>query len=204
MDVHLKKILNATLPMLIMYQTSAPAVRQEPKASLYFPVNVGDEWNYQNFEKGFEWSIKVVGIKNIADRNYFVFVRSLGKSSYRDTSYYRVEGSKVLIHYFGQDYLLVDFNRDPAGTWDSYGVIKAAMLHAGSRVSSPVGVFNGVYEVRFEIPGSAGSERVCKYAPGVGLVEYQTSGSISRLIQARVSGRVLQSQELTSFSEEKN
>lgn len=192
--------------MLIIYQTSTPKTRPQQTATVYFPVNVGDLWTYQNFEKNFKWFIKVVGAKTIDDKKYFVFERSFEKSTYRDTSYYRIEESRVLVHHFGQDYVLVDFDRVPQDTWDSYGVIKGMVLNAGSMVSAPAGAFAKLYEVKFEIQGSAaGSEWLCKYAPGVGLVEYQTAGGTSRLIEASVKGKIFPDvQEMTSFSNEVN
>ncbi len=189
--------------MLIIYQTSTPKTRPQQTAAVYFPVNVGDQWIYQNFEKNFKWFIKVVGAKTINEKRYFVFERSFEKSTYRDTSYYRVEDSRVLIHHF---YVLVDFDRVPQHSWDSYGVIKGTVLNSGSMVSAPAGAFANLYEVKFEIQGSAsGSEWLCKYAPGVGLVEYQTTGGTSRLIEASVKGKIFSNaQEMTSFSNEMN
>lgn len=190
--------------MLIIYQTGALKAPPQPRAALYFPVKVGDFWAYQNFEKNFKWFINVVETKTINERQYFVFERRFENSTYRDSSYYRVEGSKVLVHYFGQDYVLVDFNRSPSDIWDSYGVIRGQVLHTGAMVSAPAGMFGNVYEVKFEIQG-AGSQWLCKYAPGVGLVEYQSAGGTSKLIAAKVNGKVYpDSQELTSFSNEVN
>ncbi len=191
--------------MLSVYPASALKTRQQPLAAVYFPAHVGNQWAYQNFERDFKWFLKVVGVKTINEKEYFVFERSFENSAYRDTNYYRVEGSQVLVHHFGEDYVLVDFDRVPPDSWNSYGVIRGTLLNSGSIASAPAGAFSNLYEVKFEVQDNVGSEWLCKYAPGVGMVEYRSASGTSKLIEASVKGKYFpHGQGGASFSNDVN
>ena len=65
---------------------------------------------------------------------------------------------------------------------------KGGISNTGEVVLAPAGNFTNCIEVSFDMPVTEGPERVCKYAPGVGLVEYKTADGVSKLISAKVDG----------------
>lgn len=161
----------------------------DDKSNKYFPVGEGDSWTYKSIEKNFTWIIEVVGARTINEKEYFIFKRSFENSTYSDSSFYRVdEDGKVFINYFEKDFLLIDFNLSKGAEWQSYGAFKAGISNTGEVVLAPAGNFTSCIEVSFDMPVTQGPERVCKYAPGVGLVEYNTADGLSKLISANVDG----------------
>ncbi len=161
----------------------------DAKSNQYFPVGTGDSWTYKNVGKNFTWTIEVVGGRTINEKEYFIFKRSFENNAYSDSSFYRVDdGGKVFINYFEKDFLLIDFNLGKGAEWQSYGAFKAGIPNTDEVVLVPAGNFTNCIEVLFDMPVTQGPERVCKYAPGVGLVEYKTADGLSKLISANVDG----------------
>ena len=161
----------------------------DDKSNKYFPIGKGDLWTYKNVGKNFTWTIEVVGARTINEKEYFIFKRSFENSAYSDSSFYRVgENGKVFINYFEIDFLLIDFNLGNGTEWQSYGAFKAGISNTDEVVLAPAGNFTNCIEVSFDMPVTEGPERVCKYAPGVGLVEYKTADGLSKLISANVDG----------------
>jgi len=161
----------------------------DDKSSKYFPIGKEDSWTYKNVEKNFTWTIEVVGVKTINEKEYSIFKRSFENSAYSDTNFYRVDANgKVFINYLGKEYMLIDFNFRKGTKWQSYGAFKAEVSNTDEVVLAPAGNFTNCIEVSFDIPVTEGPERVCKYAPGVGLVKYKTADGVSKLISANVNG----------------
>ena len=161
----------------------------DDKSNKYFPIAKGSSWTYKNFEKNFTWTIEVVGVKTINEKEYSIFKRSFENSMYSDSSFYRVDANgKVFINYFEKDFLFIDFNLGKGTKWQSYGAFKAEVSNTDKVVLAPAGNFTSCIEVLFDMPTTEGPERVCMYAPGVGLVEYKTADGVSKLISANVDG----------------
>ena len=161
----------------------------DDKSNEYFPIAKGSSWTYKNLEKNFTWTIEVVGIRTINEKEYVIFKRSFENNIYSDSSFYRIDASgKVFINYLERDYLLIDFNSGKGTKWQSYGAFKAEVLNTGEVVLAPAGNFTNCIEVSFEMSVTDGTERVCKYGPRVGLVEYKTADGLSKLISAKVGG----------------
>ncbi len=161
----------------------------DDKSSKYFPIGEGFSWTYKSIEKNFTWKIEVVGIRTINKKEYVIFKKSFENSIYSDSSFYRVDANgKIFINYFEKDFLLIDFNLENGTEWQSYGAFKAGISNTDEVVLAPAGNFTNCIEVLFDMPSTKGTERVCKYAPGVGLVEYKTANGLSKLISAKVDG----------------
>ena len=181
----------STLLALVTLSASLHAFvfSMDGKSNKYFPVGEGDSWTYKSVQKNFTWAIEIVGTQTINEKEYSIFRRSFENSAYSDSSFYRVdEDGKVFINYFEKDFLLIDFNLGKGAEWQSYGAFKAGIPNTDEVVLSPAGNFTSCIEVLFDMPATEGPERVCKYAPGVGLVEYKTADGLSKLISANVDG----------------
>ena len=161
----------------------------DDKSSKYFPIGKGFSWTYKSIEKNFTWKIEVAGITTINEKEYYIFKRSFENSLYSDSSFYRVDANgKVFINYLEKDFLLVDFNFGKGTEWQSYGAFKAGISNTDEIVLAPAGNFTNCIVVSFHMSVTEGPERLCKYAPGVGLVEYKTADGLSKLISANVGG----------------
>ena len=184
------KKFNTLLALVILSASLHPVVfSKDDKSNIYFPIGQEDSWTYKNVEKNFTWTIEVVGIRTINKKEYVIFKRSFENSMYSDSSFYRVDANgKIFINYFEKDFLLIDFNLENGTEWQSYGAFKAGISNTDEVVLAPAGNFTNCIEVLFDMPSTQGTERVCKYAPGVGLVEYKTANGLSKLISANVDG----------------
>lgn len=185
----MKKFNTLFAPAILLASLHSFVFSMDDKSNEYFPIAKGSSWTYKNFEKNFTWTIEVVGIRTINQKEYVIFKRNFENNIYSDSSFYRIDASgKVFINYFERDYLLIDFNSDQGTKWQSYGAFKAEVLNTGEVVLAPAGNFINCIEVSFEMSVTAGTERVCKYGPRVGLVEYKTADGLSKLISAKVEG----------------
>ncbi len=85
--------------IFLMFISSCGINDPEEKAWGYFPLSVGNEWNYKiqnNPESDYVSTWRVNSITKISGKEYFEIIKENNLNSYKDTSYFRIDGSKLV------------------------------------------------------------------------------------------------------------
>jgi hypothetical protein len=134
--------------------------------SLYFPLSVGNKWEYTG---SVDMTIEVVSFTPIKGRFYHTLVRYFPEAS--DTMHLRYDrNDRLMICFEEEEYLFIDFTLPEGSTWDTYysyyGVLRGKNLNSIVQA----GIFNGVTEILFENYLFSDIYELNRYAPGVGMV----------------------------------
>jgi hypothetical protein len=184
--------LIATALALWLLTLSASAQKSEAPAPDYFPLRVGDSWNYRSESNGTEHSLKVLGEEKQADgttrfvvekftgaKILTVFSKTSGWVLMHSESYPEHEGMEVKYDPARQ-HLQNPLIADAKWAWNGKDYTQTELAENHQVVGlEDVTVLAGKFramKVVSQIMGSAPLTRTNWYADGVGLVKSETDG----------------------------
>jgi hypothetical protein len=180
--IHFLLLLNCNRDKSII-QSAHSDVEPEYSAFQYFPIEVGNIWNYNNYSNRFDTSA-VKKIKRIQDK-YMV----------KDTTYYlwttgdgtdlidtiRVDAvGDIWERVRNRDYLWFKFSEDSdlyytstpiTHGWDVFFYMVKVKRNVS--IDTPAGRFSDCIKFRFNVPEIFDEEEVYTFAPKIGLVHHE-------------------------------
>jgi hypothetical protein len=163
----------------------------------YFPLASGYWWTYKSVEKGWEFTIKVVGMEKIGNANCYKVETSTADGKVSFVEYYTKDTGKVFVirQVYPSSKMSVDYNpireflHNPLKVSDSWNWKGKGMMDVdiddtitvmeNTKVEVPGGKFSAAEVVSKIIQGGAETKKTYWYAPDVGLVKsFTDTGSI--------------------------
>ncbi|MFW5701651.1 MAG: hypothetical protein ACOCX7_01745 [Bacteroidota bacterium] len=155
----------------------------------YFPMHVGDEWNYQfNGSQSYELNVMVTGTETFGAHEYFVFRYTTQNTWQTYYQYFRTEGrDRVYKYQNGVDMLHIDFDRseNDSASWRNSGYVNLNQSEDNRKSAG----FDNCITVEYDAQDTYSSRISEIYAPGVGLVKRQSGAGILLFIDAKIDGR---------------
>lgn len=205
---------NRTLPtvalLLLLVAATALAAKPKPPAADFFPLRVGDSWNYRNTSDDSKYSLKVLGEEKQGDGSIRYEVELLAGVQVR--KFFSKPGGWVLLHLerypeheglearyeppkqYLQNPLVPGFKWQWKGKdYTNTEVTESSEVIGFEKVSVPAGKFRAMKVVSKVTGGAAVMNKTYWYADGVGLVKTTTE-----------AGKIKYSSELTDYSFKKN
>mgnify|MGYP005725557193 CR=1 FL=1 len=188
------QILAVFLITIFLMQCSRDTVSPENSSDGFFPMEIGNKWNYHSIPEAFsvnESMVEIINTTEIGGKTYFVFERTYPNlTTHRDTSYFRKESNKVFINWNGEEFLYIDFDRDVNDSWETRGSYIGVIQDKNKRFEVPAGIFTNATLVYFDIPLAADAQFCEHYAKGVGRLNICCLFGIPmELVSATISGK---------------
>ncbi len=165
-----------------------------PVATVFFPMEIGNTWNYESHPNSFshsEMTVEIVGTRTIGEHTYFIFETSFpGLPGQSEDRFFRQDkDGKVFINWQGADFLYIDFDRDIHDGWDSWASYVGVIREKEKTLEVSAGRFTNTTEVFFDIEMAADEEFCETYAKGVGRLNISCLFGIPmQLISATIGG----------------
>jgi len=189
--IKLRLLPTIALTVFLLANT-ADSAKPKPAAGDYFPLRVGDSWNYRHTTGESEYSLKVLSEEKQPDGSTRYLVEML--SGVKILSWNSKPAGWVLLHHQGYpEHEGLEAKYDPpkqilqnplvAGTkWEWQGkdhtqmeFVEKYQVVGFENVTVPAGKFRAM-KVVCEVAGGARMTRTYWYADGVGLVKSMTDG----------------------------
>lgn len=196
-------IISVVAAIVISFLAGIPIMaKPTPPPPDFFPLAPGYWWTYKNVEKGWEFTIKVVGIEKIGNANCYKLETTSadGKTSFID--YYSKDTGKVLMvrqEFVGAkmtvDYKPIrEFLHNPLKLNDSWNWKGKGMMDVDiddtvtvlemTKADVPAGKFSAAKVVSKVIQGGSETNKTYWYAPDVGLVKsFTDTGSVKSTME---------------------
>jgi hypothetical protein len=168
----------------------------------YFPLVPGYWWTYKNVEKGWEFTIKVVGMEKIGNANCYKVETMAADGKVSFVEYYTKDTGKVFVirQEFPSAKMSVDYNpireflHNPPKVGDSWNWKGKGMMDVDiddtitvledAKVEVPAGKFSAAKVVSKVIQGGSETNKTYWYAPNVGLVKsFTDTGSVKSTME---------------------
>lgn len=163
--------------------TAAP-VNTDTAAHVYFPLHVGDQWQYQYAVNGMRYDVcdSQVSINNA---NYFRIITTHTGDPFADTSFYRTEKTKVFRWKNNEERLYADYGEADTGQMTPYYQIIVAR---DQTFETPASTFrNCVSTINSSVHVDGDYFR--NIAPMVGTVRMTGESPTFLLTYARINGK---------------
>lgn len=171
---------------------SRMAAQPPDSIAKYFPLQVGNRWNYTNWkwdsgpDTTYRWSDEIVDTLNLAGRLYYQFGRHINLSPPRYDTLRMDSVGRVWEYHSDGEIVRYDFTLPDSGVY-SYGSEYTVVVERDSYMANMIGVDSSIYFF-FDRPYATDSYHDHLFVPDLGLIWESGAWSAARILESAVLG----------------